>query len=105
MNEPEVMHDKPRRVFYIPLKDKEARLRYKMRNENTIDLISTYVPEEFRGKSYAKDLVTTGLSYARENNFDVVATCPYVQSFLKRNAEEYKDLNWKISESGETKRN
>lgn len=98
MNEPEVVHNKSRRVFYILLKDKEARLRYKMRDENTIDLISTYVPEEFRGKSYARDLVTTGLNYARENNLDVIATCPYVQSFLKRNADAYKDVNWKISE-------
>ena len=97
MNEPEVVHDKSRRVFHITLGEKEARLRYKMRDENTIDLISTYVPKEFRGKSYAKDLVTTALNYARQNNFDVIATCPYVQSFLKRNSAEYKDLNWVIS--------
>ncbi len=87
-----IINDKARRRFYIPVDNKEAFLKYRMRNENTIEYITTFVPEEFRGEPYSRELVEYALNYARVNNLRVVPSCSYVKNFLNRNAEEYKDI-------------
>lgn len=79
--------------FFIPLDGKEAHLKYRMRNENTIDYFSTFVPPQYRGKSYGEDLVTYALVYARKHNLKVIVTCPFIKEFLSKNEEEYKDLD------------
>lgn len=79
--------------FFIPLDGNEAHLKYRMRNENTIDYFSTYVPPEYRRKSYGEELVIYALNYARNHNLKVIATCPFVKEFLSKNEAEYKDLD------------
>lgn len=92
MQKDEVIKDDRRKRFFIALEGKEAHLKYRMKDENTIEYFSTFVPEEYRGKPYARELVECGLNYARENHLKVIATCPYVKKFISKNEEEYKDL-------------
>jgi len=87
-----ILNDTVKGEFYIPLNNTRARLVYKMRDNQTIDLIHTQVPGEYRGKSYARDLVEFALNYARQNNLKVIATCPYVKSYLEKNPDTYRDI-------------
>ncbi len=82
--------------FYIPLLNTRAHLVYKMRDKHTIDLIHTSVPEEYKGKSYGKELVQFALNYARENKLKVIATCPYVKEYISKNREIYRDIVIKL---------
>jgi hypothetical protein len=93
----QIINDTKKGEFYIPLNNTKARLVYKMRDSQTIDLIHTTVPGEYKGKSYAKDLVEFALNYARENNLKVIPTCPYVKSYLEKNSDAYQDIVIKAS--------
>lgn len=86
-----VEHDRINQRFTVDISGRLARLEYKMRGEDTIDLLSTFVPREHRKKGIAREIVTTGLQYARKNNLKVIPTCSYVEAFIEEN-EEYKDL-------------
>lgn len=88
---PEIKHDEKDKKFYINKDGKEANLKYKMDDETTIDLKSTFVPEEFRGEGLAGEITEYALNFARQKNYDVIATCPYVKSYIEKN-EEYQDL-------------
>jgi predicted GNAT family acetyltransferase len=50
MQNNEIIKDDRRKRFFIPLDGKEAHLKYRMKDENTIEYFSTFVPEEYRGK-------------------------------------------------------
>lgn len=47
----------------------------------------TFVPPELRGRGVAEQLVRTALQEARRTGRRVVAECPYVARFLRRNPE------------------
>ncbi len=48
-----------------------------------IDFTYTFVPETLRGHGIAEKLVRTGLAWAREQGFEIEASCWYVQRFLR----------------------
>ena len=60
-------------------------------DRKTLDYHHTFVPPEFRGKHIAQDLVKFALDYAKENNYKVIPSCPFVKLFIDRHPE-YKDL-------------
>ncbi len=87
-----IIKDDAQKQFYIQVNGKRARLKYQMKDENTIEYVSTFVPEEYRGKSLASELVSYGLNYARENKLKVIPTCPYVKEYLDKNKKEFEDI-------------
>ncbi len=89
--ESKVIHIKEASKFSFEKDGKESVLEYVMVNENTINMIHTYVPPELRGHQIAASLVTSGLDYAEKNNLKVIPTCSYVRAFAMRN-EKYKKL-------------
>jgi predicted GNAT family acetyltransferase len=78
--------------FFIPLDSGDAHILYKMRSSDTIELVSTVVSPEFRGKPYAEELAVFAFDYVRKNHLKVIVTCPYLKSFIEKNKEKYKDL-------------
>jgi predicted GNAT family acetyltransferase len=54
-----VQHDEKRHKFFIPMEStrKEALLSYALPKNDVIDLQHTFVPDEFRGKGIAAQLV------------------------------------------------
>ena len=62
----------------------EAVLEYRLLPDNGIDFTRTFVPEALRGQGIAEKLVRTGLAWAREQEYEVQASCWYVTRFLKR---------------------
>lgn len=83
-----ISHDQTDNKFFTVEAGSEAYLRYMMTdNNNTMDIIKTYVPPELRDRGIAGELVKTGLKFAEENNLKVIPTCSYVATFIKRHKE------------------
>lgn len=57
----------------------------------TLDYQHTFVPPEFRGKHIGQDLVKFALDFAKENDYKVIPTCPFVRLYIDKHPE-YKEL-------------
>jgi len=60
-------------------------------DKKTLDYQHTFVPPEFRGRHIAQNLVKFPFDFAKENDYKVIPTCPFVKLFIDRHPE-YKDL-------------
>ncbi len=87
----EIIHDKQNHQFSVTVEGKEAQLTYHMQNADTINFDHTYVPSELRGQGIAAKIVKTGLDFARENDFQVIPSCSYVDAYVRRH-EEYQNI-------------
>jgi predicted GNAT family acetyltransferase len=94
----EIRHDTERERFVHNLDGDEAYVEYRMRDEETMDLRHTFVPEEHRHRGIAGAVVERALAHARANGLRVVATCPFVRSFLDEHPQ-YSDLIRRKGES------
>lgn len=77
-----VEHQQDKQRFVIPVNGHEAVLEYRLDGKN-IDFNRTYVPDELRGKGLAERLVRHGLKWAKAQDYEIQASCWYVQKFLK----------------------
>jgi predicted GNAT family acetyltransferase len=57
------------------------------RNGDRITFTHTEVSEEAAGKGVAGEIVAAALTYAREQQLQVVPECAYVQSYIERHRE------------------
>lgn len=87
-----IQHDSEQKKFSIKEETHEAFLKYSEKPGNVLDFKETFVPEAFRGQGVAAELVKAGLAHARENNFTVIPTCSYVDTYIKRHATDFGDL-------------
>jgi predicted GNAT family acetyltransferase len=83
-----VTHRPDRHRFVLDTPAGEAELTYHIRADGAMDLLHTFVPEKARGGTVASDLVRSALEYGKGQGLKLVATCPYVQSWLVRHPEE-----------------
>ena len=84
MNEVEHLPQQSR--FVLKCEGVEAVLQYHLRGAGgaqVIDFSSTYVPPEFRGKGLAEKLVRAGIKWAKEQDYELHASCWYVAKFLR----------------------
>lgn len=59
--------------------------------DDTVDLFHTEVFDEFEGQGLAGQLATAALDDVREQGKKVIATCPYIASYISKH-DEYADL-------------
>ena len=78
------IHQPEQHRFVAQLDGQDAVLDYKLLPGNGIDFTRTYVPEALRGRGIAEKLVRTGIAWARDQDYDMQASCWYVTRFLKR---------------------
>lgn len=83
-----VQHDVEGSRFVVPLADGEAQLVYAPFGDDILDLQHTEVPPSGQGRGVGDALVRAALAYARERGLRVIATCPYVQAWLRRHPGE-----------------
>ena len=57
-------------------------------SDEILDLQHTEIPASGHGQGVGDALVRAALAYAREHGLRVIATCPYVQAWLKRHPGE-----------------
>jgi predicted GNAT family acetyltransferase len=79
----EIQHDSERQRFVLLLEGSEALLEYRMLPGNGIDFSHTFVPPALRGRGIAEKLVRTGLAWARQQDYEIQASCWYVQRFIR----------------------
>jgi len=72
--------------------EKDAVLRYKLQNQKLLNIISTDVVPELRGRGIGMQLVEEAIAYARMKNYKVVADCSFAHTVLEKNASKYSDV-------------
>jgi len=72
--------------FEAALGKKIAKIDYAQSN-GRLNLLHTEVPIEDQGQGIASDLAKAALDYARGENLQVVPTCPFVSTYIKRHPE------------------
>ena len=77
-------HQPDRQRFIVQTGEEESLLEYRLLQDNGIDFTRTFVPEALRGQGIAEKLVRAGLVWAREEGYEIQASCWYVARFLKR---------------------
>lgn len=81
----DVQHLPDLQRFVIVHEGLEAFLAYRVFNngvQQAIDFNSTFVPPEFRGKGFAEKLVRTGIKWAKEQGYELHASCWYAAKFI-----------------------
>lgn len=81
MNEQMVEHQMEYNRFLLSQDGHDCVLEYQI-SDDRINFSSTYVPPELRNHGLAEKLVRAGLKWARDNGYQITATCWYVQKFL-----------------------
>ncbi|MEC7547299.1 MAG: GNAT family N-acetyltransferase [Thalassolituus sp.] len=76
-----VKHESEKSRFVIEQDGKESVLDYVV-SGNTVNFTHTYVPFRLRGKGLAEELVSAGLTWAKDESLDITASCSYVKKFL-----------------------
>jgi uncharacterized protein len=77
-----VIHQLQNQKFVVQQDGQEAVLAYRLVDANQIDFYSTFVPPEFRGQGIAEKLVRTGIAWAKEQGYQIHASCWYAAKFL-----------------------
>jgi uncharacterized protein len=67
-----------------------AELTYK-KEDSSINIDHTEVDESLRGQGVGENLVEEAVKFARENNLEITATCPYAAKVLGR-SDDYADV-------------
>jgi len=71
----------------VKLDGYEACLLYRL-SGNELDLYHTYVPEVFRGRGIAEQLVKAAFEHAKARQLTVIPSCAYISgAYLKRHPE------------------
>jgi hypothetical protein len=79
----DIQHDIERQRFIVQMDGGEARLEYRLLPGHGIDFSHTFVPPALRGRGIAEKLVRTGLAWARQQEFEIQASCWYVRRFIR----------------------
>ena len=80
-----IEHDKKEGKFQTTIDQEKAYLNYRKKATDKLEYYETFVPEKHRGQKIASQLAKEALNYAQENNFQIIPTCSFVDSFIKKN--------------------
>lgn len=81
----QVNHDVEQKRFVLSKSEHECVLDYTLFNSSEkqgIDFTHTYVPFALRGQGLAEQLVKVGLTWAKEQGYQIEASCWYVKKLL-----------------------
>ncbi|CAI5676365.1 unnamed protein product [Oreochromis niloticus] len=70
-----------------------AVLKYRFTGEKEVDLMSTFVPETYRGHGVAALLSRAALDFVVEENLKAHVSCWYIKKYMKEQPQQkYKDF-------------
>ena len=72
--------------FEIALGGKIAKIDY-ARSNGRLNLLHTEVPKPDEGQGIGSNLAKAALEYARAEKLEVIPTCPFISSYIKRHPE------------------
>ncbi|WP_133131342.1 GNAT family N-acetyltransferase [Legionella yabuuchiae] len=99
----DIKHDKKSQRFVVEIEKKESELKYKKINDETLDFFTTFVPDEHREQGIASEITEFALRYAKNNNYKVIPSCPFVKSYIDDHPE-YQELVVKNAEEDDENR-
>ncbi|MFO1387805.1 GNAT family N-acetyltransferase [Cellvibrio sp.] len=74
-------------MFLIDVGGNRGELHYRLSEQpsgtTSIDFTSTFVPPVFRGKGLAEKLVRAGIKWAKEQGYELHASCWYAAKFIR----------------------
>ncbi len=82
LSELTIEHQQENHRFMIAVEGYEALLEYRLDGKH-INFSHTFVSDGLRGKGLAERLVRHGLKWAKAQEYQISASCWYVQKFLK----------------------
>ncbi|XP_056310284.1 protein NATD1 [Danio aesculapii] len=86
---PNVTHDRQNQRFTINLnRDGAVRcavLKYTVRHDQQLELLSTEVPQSHRGKGVAAHLAKAALDFIVEENLKARISCWYIRKYVNEN--------------------
>jgi predicted GNAT family acetyltransferase len=89
---PDIRNRQERHQYELAVDGKLAAwIHYRMRGDDTIELVHTEVKPDHEGQGLASKIATFAFDDARARGLKVIASCEYLQNFLQRHAE-YRDL-------------
>ncbi|XP_041076568.1 protein NATD1-like [Polyodon spathula] len=90
-----VKHDREKQRFTIKLEhdtSEQAVLYYEYTGNKKVNLLSTVVPTEFRGKGIGKRLAEAAMDFVVEENLKADVSCWYIKQYVEENPlPNYKD--------------
>ncbi|MFL5578140.1 MAG: GNAT family N-acetyltransferase [Gemmatimonadaceae bacterium] len=84
---PTIEHDADGAKFFAALPEGEAYLSYEELDGRVLDLLHTIVPSRAQRHGVGASLVRAALDYARENDYRIVPSCPFVRAWLAEHPE------------------
>ncbi|RYY02014.1 MAG: N-acetyltransferase [Gammaproteobacteria bacterium] len=82
-----VRHLPEQNRFVIDYEGSQGVLQYALSKQGSsttvIDFNSTFVPPNFRGKGAAEKLVRAGIKWAKEQGYELHASCWYAAKFIR----------------------
>jgi predicted GNAT family acetyltransferase len=84
-----VNHDAAQRRFTLERDGQVAYLAYRLLDDATVELASTFTPPALRGRGLAARLARHALQWADEQGLKVVPSCWFVAEYVER------DPQWK----------
>jgi uncharacterized protein len=86
-----IRHEPSNRRFATDVGGSVAFISYREAPGRVLDFNHTYVPPASRGSGIASQLTAYSLTFAREEGYRVIASCPFVAAYIARHAE-YRNL-------------
>lgn len=83
-----VRHLPEEKKFVLHHKGQVSELKYRLVDSQTIDMYSTFVPQENRGLGIAQKLVKSALDYAQTENLKVIPSCWFVKKYIESNHQD-----------------
>lgn len=87
----DIRHDRERGQFVADVDGRKCYLRYTFEPDGALNLLTTYVHPEVRGRGVGEKLVEGALDFARERGCEVIPTCWFVDAVIERHPD-YRDL-------------
>lgn len=82
-----ITHDPDNRHYLITLEGDAVATVYYEKKGNTLDVISTRIPDELQGKGYGKVMMEAFLSEMKSSDLLIVPVCSYVVHYMNKNPQ------------------
>ena len=86
-----VNHDKRKCRFSVRLGEYEACLMYAQRGK-LLDFYHIYVPDPFRNRGIAGEILVEAFNYAKAEELNVVPSCPFITSDFLPPFSQYQSI-------------
>lgn len=81
-----------RNRFYLEDDGKEVgEMTYIYVKDHIIDLNHTEIDKSYRGQNLGQKLIEAVIDYARKNELNITASCPYAKKMIEKN-DNYNDV-------------